>query len=1188
MLHDLKQFNLSEIEEKILKFWKENQVFRKSLLLRQKGNGKSFKFFEGPPTANGMPGMHHVLARAFKDIILRYKTMRGYYVLRKAGWDTHGLPVEIEVEKALGIKNKQEIEKFGIAEFNARAKASVWKYKSEWEKLTERIGFWLDFSDPYVTYNNKYIESVWWIFSQIFKRGLLKKLYKVVPWCPRCQTPLSSHELGQPGAYKKTKDPSVYVKFALRQAQGKRAKTNEFLLVWTTTPWTLPANVAVAVNPQLTYTKYSAKASGGKVEYVWSYNPPPKVEGAEIEVVEKMSGKKLVGLEYEPLYRTKNQELRTKNYKVLAADFVSTEEGTGLVHIAPAFGEDDLKLITNYPCLPAGKQLPITNIPITIDDRGIVNKGLPGAGKFIKEADKDIIADLQKRGLLYNSGVIEHEYPFCWRCSNPLIYFARDSWFIEMSKLRDELMAVNKKINWIPPHIKEGRFGEWLKELKDWSISRERYWGTPLPIWAHTENLEQRTKNKEQMDGGDRADGSSSEALAEKGCDNILVAGSLADLNKHRYSQNKFFITRHTESTHNLDDIIASGAERGKSASRVTKKGIEQAGKMGAALKKRKIDVIYCSPYLRTKQTARIIAKIIGAKIIFDKRIGELNTGIFNGRPVKEYKAYFADSLEKFTKTPPGGENLADVKRRMFAFLRDINQRHNGKNILIVSHGDPLWVLEGAVKGLANEEILKLSYPEIGDFREMSLENWSYNNYGELDLHRPFIDEIILKCQKCGGQMKRVKEVADVWFDSGAMPFAQDHYLFKKQNLFTKILKQDNLAYPADFISEAIDQTRGWFYTLHAIGALMGKGKAFKNVICLGHLLDAEGKKMSKSVGNIVDPWVMLDKYGADTLRLWMYSVNQPGDSKNFDEKTVKDTEGKIITLLYNVLSFYDLYRDKNLETRNYKLEPNNILDQWILVRLDQLVGDITTNLDNYKLLEPVRDMREFINDLSTWYLRRSRDRLKDGDVEAKQTLYYVLKTLAKILAPFAPFTAEDIWQKLKLPDDEISVHLVNWPKVEVLVSSDEVLETMQKVRAICTEGNALRKKLNIAVKQPLASFTVNESISKDYLDIIKDELNVKEIIIGTEFAYDTNITPELKREGDYRELVRALQDLRKEIGLTPSDVINLKISENAKQLLAGFETDLKKTVQISQIVFADGENEITVDEQVYKVSIEK
>ena len=396
------------------------------------------------------------------------------------------------------------------------------------------------------------------------------------------------------------------------------------------------------------------------------------------------------------------------------------------------------------------------------------------------------------------------------------------------------------------------------------------------------------------------------------------------------------------------------------------------------------------------------------------------------------------------------------------------------------------------------------------------------------------------------------------------------------------------MAYPADFISEAIDQTRGWFYTLHAIGALMGKGKAFKNVICLGHLLDAEGKKMSKSVGNIVDPWVMLDKYGADTLRLWMYSVNQPGDSKNFDEKTVKDTEGKIITLLYNVLSFYDLYRDKNLETRNYKLEPNNILDQWILVRLDQLVGDITTNLDNYKLLEPVRDMREFINDLSTWYLRRSRDRLKDGDVEAKQTLYYVLKTLAKILAPFAPFTAEDIWQKLKLPDDEISVHLVNWPKVEVLVSSDEVLETMQKVRAICTEGNALRKKLNIAVKQPLASFTVNESISKDYLDIIKDELNVKEIIIGTEFAYDTNITPELKREGDYRELVRALQDLRKEIGLTPSDVINLKISENAKQLLAGFETDLKKTVQISQIVFADGENEITVDEQVYKVSIEK
>ena len=495
-----------------------------------------------------------------------------------------------------------------------------------------------------------------------------------------------------------------------------------------------------------------------------------------------------------------------------------------------------------------------------------------------------------------------------------------------------------------------------------------------------------------------------------------------------------------------------------------------------------------------------------------------------------------------------------------------------------------------------------LYYPKNAEWKELEFTPLPHNPNYELDPHRPFIDNVVL--ERDGKDYYRTKEVMDVWFDSGAMPFAQSHYMFKDKNIIQKTFDKDELEYPADFISEAIDQTRGWFYTLHAIGAITGKGKAYRNVICLGHLLDANGKKMSKSIGNIVEPWSMMNKYGADTLRLWMYSVNQPGDSKNFDEKTVKETEGKILTLLYNVLSFYDLYRDKNLETNDIP-NADNVLDQWILAKLNELVINMTNNLDGYKLLEPVRELREFIGDLSTWYLRRSRDRLKDGDVNAKKTLYYVLKTTAKLLAPFAPFSADDIWQKLKTNEDSLSVHLVEWPK-ELLTGlalnkgevpkAEGVLAEMQKVRDVCTEGHALRKKLNIAVKQPLAKLTITDfPISEKYYQIIMDELNVESVVVdpnlsvyGAHVILDSEITPELKRKGNYRELVRALQDLRKETGLTPDDTINLKISENSKELLLGFENDLKKTVQIRDVEFIDGINEITIDDQVYKISIEK
>lgn len=1135
MLRNLKHFNLPEIEEKVLKFWRENDIFRKSITFRQAQDKKAklFRFFEGPPTANGRPGLHHGLARAFKDIILRYKTMRGYHVPRRAGWDTHGLPVEIEVEKELGLKNKQDIEKFGIAEFNTKAKASIWKYKSEWEKFTERIGFWIDLQNAYVTYDNKYIETLWWVLAEIAKRGLLKKLYKIVPWCPRCQTPLSSHELAQPGAYKKVKDPSAYIKFKIKNL---KLKNKEYLLVWTTTPWTLPANVAVAVNPKLTYTKFKVGD-----EFLWSHNVPPKIEGKEIEIVEKLSGKKLVGLDYEPLYKNSGE------YKVIAADFVSIEEGTGLVHIAPAFGEDDLRV--------AGK----SEIPVTIDDRGIVNKDYPGGGKFIKDANKDIVADLQKRGLVYHFDVIEHDYPFCWRCSNPLIYFARHSWFIEMSRLRDKLMAANQKINWVPAHIKEGRFGEWLKEIKDWAISRERYWGTPLPIWSH--EIKSEIPN----------------------CDEHLVIGSLEELNKYAYFRNRFFVLRHTEANHNLTETIASGPERGK-ISKLTERGIAQAEALGKTLKKKKISVIYASPYFRTQQTAKIISKLTGAKIITDERLGEINTGIFNGRPIQEHKKFFANPLEEFYKRPPGGENLNDVKKRMFVFLRDINSRHRGDNIAIISHGDPLWMLEGAVKNLTNEEILKLDYPEIGAYREISLYNWPYNQDAELDLHRPYIDEIYLACPKCGGKMSRVKEVADVWFDSGAMPFAQAHYPFERRQL----------DFPADYICEAIDQTRGWFYTLLAVAVLLDRGAPYRNVISLGHILDKHGQKMSKSKGNIVEPMAIMDKYGADVLRWYFYTVNPPGEPKRFDENDLRKTFNKVFMLLYNSFVFYATYGEE-------KYQSIKVLDEWIIARLNQTVDAATKALDKYEIGDAAHEIEALIDDLSRWYIRRSRKNVSG------ETLKLVLGGIAKLIAPFAPFFAEALYLSLTTNNKQqaASVHLEDWPvSRKSSVASRKLLEAMSEIRRLASLALAEREKAGIKVRQPLAALKIKNKKSKikiteELLDLLKDEVNVKVIVLDTkltsEVELDTNITPELRKEGVMRELVRLTQGLRHDAGYTPDNKINFYIEAPVELLdiieenLTDFKKDVKaKAVEFKKVKDFDAELNTKIEDWPVWIAVEK
>ncbi len=1151
-------------EEKVLEFWRENQIFEKSLD-KEAPNGE-FVFYEGPPTANAKPALHHLAARAFKDIIPRYKSMRGYHVRRKGGWDTHGLPVELQVEKKLGLNSKKAIEEYGIEKFNQECKASVWEHIGEWTKFTERIGYWVDQKNPYVTYDNNYIESVWNILKNVDDQGLLYKDYKVVPWCPRCGTALSSHELAQ--GYETVKDLSVYAKFKIVGVE------NGYFLAWTTTPWTLPGNVALAVGEDIDYVE--AKVNG---EILVLAKERLSIITEPYEIVAEHKGKEMIGMEYEPLYpflkdnvhETEKGKL-VKAFKVYGADFVTTTDGTGIVHTAVMYGQDDFVLGTEVG-------LPKHHL-VGLDGKFLAGTGI-FEGRFVRDEEVavDVIKDLAHRGLLFKKEKYEHSYPHCWRCKTALIYYARDSWYIRMSnpKIKGEMIAQNKEINWEPAHIRDGRFGEWLKEIKDWAISRERYWGTPLPIWM-------------SQDG-------------EK-----LVVDSFETLKKYtKKSGNTYFMMRHGEAGHNLTETISNDPLE---LNHLTEKGREQVKATAETLKGEKIDIIISSPYVRTRETSEIMREALGLsseQVLFDEKIGELLVGDLGSNKWVDYMKLMPKELSTFDKKLKNGESMQDIKNRMTSFVYELEEKYKGKNILIVSHGAPTWLLYAGVQGYTPAQALEFikgtkvfSFLQPAGFLKLDFVSLPHNENYELDPHRPFIDGIVL--EKDGKEFKRTKEVLDVWFDSGSMPFAQDHYPFENKEWV------DDKGFPADYISEAIDQTRGWFYTMHAIGVLMGRGKAYKNVICLGHLLDAKGKKMSKSIGNIVDPWTMIEKYGVDALRLWMYSVNQPGESKNFDEKTVLELHRQVFGLLYNVLAFYELYRDKDLE-KTEETKSENILDQWIIARLNELLKLSTENLDNFKLLEPTRAIRDFIGDLSTWYLRRSRERIKDGDKEAKATLYFVLKTLAKLMAPLAPFSAEDIWLKLKnsrasadgarhdfAKSDAASVHLAEWPSVSAAEHSD-IIENMRITREIVSLGLEARQKAGIRVRQPLGELKIKgHELRKEYEEIVQDELNVKKIVSakGEETItvdFDATITPELKAEGDYREFVRAVQDLRKKIGLTPSDVITLTIETNdaGKELLQKFESDLKKVVLASKIEFKEnGGEEVKVDELVFKVKIEK
>lgn len=850
------------LEDRILKFWKKQEIFKKTTEQRQ---GKpEYVFYEGPPTANGRPGVHHVLARAFKDMFPRYKIMRGYHVSRRGGWDTHGLPVEIEVEKQLGFTNKQQIENYGIDRFNELCRNSVFTYIQEWEKLTDRIAFWVDLDTAYVTYTNDFIESVWWILKNFWEKDLLFKGYKIVPYCPRCGTPLSDHEVAL--GYDDATDPSVFVRMPLVD------RPDTSLLVWTTTPWTLPANVAVAAHPNVEYVTVEHDNDGVKEKLILAKNLVEKVfKDEKVQIVDSFKGRKLKGLKYQPLFTF--LPVDKPAHFVLLADYVTTEDGSGLVHQAPAFGAEDMEMAKQY-------DLPVL---LTVQADGtFIPEITPWRGIFVKDADPLIIQDLESRGLMFRAGTLVHTYPFCWRCKTPLLYYARESWYIRTSSKKDRLVDLNKTITWVPDHIMNGRFGNWLENNIDWSLSRERYWGTPLPVWE---------------------------------CENASC--------KHR-------------------ECIGSVAEMSEKA----------------------------------------------------------------------------------------GRDLSD-----------------------------------------------------------------------LDLHRPHVDNVYWKCSSCGGRMSRVKDLIDVWFDSGSMPYAQWHYPFENQEKF-------KAQFPADYICEAVDQTRGWFYSLHAISTLLNDAVSFKNVICLGHIQDGEGRKMSKSLGNIVQPWDVLNVHGADALRWYLYTATPPGQERRFSSDLVGDVIRSFTLTLWNVYSFFVTYANLDKPQALTVNVATNELDRWLLSELNVLVRDVTAAYESYDVTNATRPVEKFVENLSTWYVRRSRRRFwkNDSDTDkqaAYSTLYTALATLARLIAPAMPFLSEELYQNLVRSLDETapeSVHLAEWPVVMEEFIDESLNRDMNLVMKLVSLGHAARQKANRKVRQPLAqaAFSVGNPVERNALlsnvDVVADELNVKEV----------------------------------------------------------------------------------------------
>jgi len=1146
---------LAEREEEIFAFWDKEGIFEKTLT-KDAPKGE-YVFYDGPPFANGLPHYGHILASTIKDAIPRYRTMQGYRVRRQWGWDCHGLPVENLVEKELGLKNKRDIEAYGIEKFNEAARVSIMKDVADWRRIIPRLGRWADMDSDYKTMDSSYTESVWWAFKKLYDKGLVYEGFKSLHYCPHCGTTLSNFEVAQ--GYKDIDDVAVTVKLTLVD------EPDTSLLIWTTTPWTLPGNVAAAVNPNIQYIKITIKKLGNLdslpsmlrtaqfregESYIastdfWRRN------GLEFEIAETKTEAKfdILGLSYTlekvsnlvgkkyllpfDYYATELHKHKTHAWKVYAADYVTAEDGTGIVHLAPAFGAEDL-------ALAQANKIPLIHHvtsegkfeSLVTDFAGLTvkPKGNP------RETDEKVAALLEQKGLLFKQEKINHSYPHCWRCDTPLLNWAADSWFVKVSALKSKLISQNAQVSWVPEHIGTGRFANGLASAPDWAISRSRYWGAPLPVWRHT-------KTKE-----------------------VRVAGSINELlGMVRRSGNRYFVMRHGEAQSNVDNILDSYNDPNN---HLTDKGRRDVRASADELRSKHIDLIVASPLVRTQETAKIVQHELAlpdAALMTDERLREIDLGVYSGKSQEEWQQSYVSMADRFSRGAEGGETFADVRRRVGEALFDIEKRYTGKNVLIVSHGNPLWLMTQVAACKDSKDLVREVLPNKGEVRELPFTPFPHNPNYELDLHRPYIDEIPMG-DSINGEWKRVVDVFDCWFESGSMPFASNHYPFAKDTFNPRrLFGLSPKGYPADFIAEGLDQTRGWFYSLIVLGtALFGKSP-YKNVIVNGLVLASDGQKMSKRLKNYPDPMDVVDRYGADSLRYYLLSSQLlRGEDLRLQEKGIDEVSKKLVMRLDNVRSFYDLYADGT--TRS--VASQHVLDRWILARLAQTTHEMTAGFETYQLDSAARPLAGFIDDLSTWYVRRSRDRFKGGDTkDALATLRYVLVTVAQLMAPVMPFFADDLYRRVKENSDAESVHLSTWP--QAAAADIALITSMDVVRTMASTGLQLREKAAIKVRQPLASMTVTTELSSELAQILEDELNVKEIKFGTEVSLDTTLTDELREEGVVRELVRKIQDWRKAQNLTITDrpVMELEVTDDERRVAEKHKEELMKETGLKDLV---------------------